>query len=221
MDGAGQQVFARARLTQQKHRESGLTSFFNQLSDVLHGGRLADQGWRNWLGLPVHFKRCSANFRQKSTKMFGMIAKPAKWADFRCFSLSCYDQVAMSEAKRAALPQEQREEFDRLLKSYVEEFRPEGVHETFLVELMVQARLKIARLGRIQGLLNQSSGAPNEAGQNDRAVARIERYTAAAERSYAKALKQLQTDQRQRRQSEAEKWKQLAAVELGDFASRQ
>jgi hypothetical protein len=106
----------------------------------------------------------------------------------------------------AVLPHEDRQEFERLLDSYGQTFTPLNEHETFLVERMVQSRWKLARLQRMEAALFQqmTSQEPNTdpdavivaamlAG-NANAYASLQRYTAAAERSYYKAKRELERE---------------------------
>jgi len=106
----------------------------------------------------------------------------------------------------AVLPHEDRQEFERLLDSYGQTFTPLNEHETFLVERMVQSRWKLARLQRMEAALFQqmTSQEPNTdpdavivaamlAG-NASAYALLQRYTAAAERSYYKAKRELERE---------------------------
>ena len=95
--------------------------------------------------------------------------------------------------------------FDDLLASFHDEFRPETPHECFLVELMAQARWRIARLQRIEAATFDSLVSPgadpkyspeyliahkfgNGAGST---LATLQRMMSAAERSYFKAQTEL------------------------------
>src|SRR5947209_19248309 len=64
------------------------------------------------------------------------------------------------------LPQEDQAEYDRQFICYKQEFRPRSEHETFLVELMVQARWSLKRTYRLQAQVVErmvSAGAPGTA----------------------------------------------------------
>ncbi len=95
--------------------------------------------------------------------------------------------------------------FDGLLASYREEFHPETPHECFLIELMAQARWRIARLQRIESATLDSLVSPaadpknspeeliarkfgNGAGST---LAMLQRMISASERSYFKARAEL------------------------------
>ncbi len=102
------------------------------------------------------------------------------------------------------LAHEDRAEFQALLDKYRAEFKVTTEDETFLVETMVQSRWTLARARRIEGhLLDQLSGQPIEDDPNARiaaqiaaksgaALATVQRYATAAERSYFRARRELQ-----------------------------
>jgi hypothetical protein len=95
------------------------------------------------------------------------------------------------------LPEEDPNDFDRLIERISAEMRPVTEHESFLVGLMAQARWK---RGRIQNhemdLLDQLiSGEPVEA-----KIALMMRYAANAERSYYKAHREFTQSRREREQ---------------------
>ncbi len=107
--------------------------------------------------------------------------------------------------KFAVLPHEDRAEFDRMADAYTKKFRPADDHECFLIELMLQSRWKMARLQRLETcVLNQMAiQDPSATGPDDmlassllkgsaNAYAQVQRYIAAAERSYYKALRELE-----------------------------
>ena len=101
------------------------------------------------------------------------------------------------------LPQESQHEFDRLLSEYRQHFRAANVHEEFLVEEMAQARWRIARCRRLEAEVVRALSGDDESVNPDRALAEalisrgadafqtLQRYMAAAERSYYRAHKQL------------------------------
>jgi hypothetical protein len=98
------------------------------------------------------------------------------------------------------LPHEDQDEFDVLLACLRDEFRPANGHEAFLVEQMAQSRWRLSRARRLETAMfdqmlmgeislddpDQKIAAKLLAG-GDRALATIQRYATAAERSYYKA----------------------------------
>ena len=103
----------------------------------------------------------------------------------------------------AVLSHEDQDEFDILVVCLRDEFRPANEHQSFLVEQMAQARWRLARARRIENAMFEqmlSGVMPNEPDQRiawkllnggDRALANIQRYASAAERSYYKAHAEL------------------------------
>jgi hypothetical protein len=101
------------------------------------------------------------------------------------------------------LHHEDQEEFDILLACLRDEFYPGNQHESFLVEQMAQSRWRLARARRLENamferMLNGYIPADDDQriaakllNGGDRALATIERYAAAAERSYYKAHAEL------------------------------
>ncbi len=113
------------------------------------------------------------------------------------------------------LPHEDRTEFERLLDSYAKSFQPVDDHESYLVEMMVQSRWKTARLHRLEAaILTQMSAQTPSATDPDAMLAaamlkgsanayvQVQRYLAAAERSYFKALRQLENEKEERQRLE-------------------
>jgi hypothetical protein len=104
----------------------------------------------------------------------------------------------------SVLPHESVEEFEGLAARLGAEFHPEGENETFLVHQMIQARWKLFRIERLEGLaLEQVLTEPGSdadpdtrllgvMGRNGNILDKLARYAAAAERSYYKALRELQ-----------------------------
>ncbi len=100
------------------------------------------------------------------------------------------------------LPHENQQEFDQLLAEYRRAFPAANIHEQFLVEEMAQARWRIARVRRLEAEVVRAIAGDN-APDPDRALAEaligntadafktLQRYAAAAERSYYRAHKQL------------------------------
>lgn len=89
------------------------------------------------------------------------------------------------------LPNEDQAEFDRLLESYRNQFGYDGEHESFLVEQMARSRWKLARIQRLE---TATFARASETASTDdwKALATLQRYAAAAERSYYKAHRELQ-----------------------------
>jgi hypothetical protein len=104
----------------------------------------------------------------------------------------------------AVLPHEDLAAFYKSQAGYWNTFKPANDHEYFLVETMVESQWKLARLKRMEfALVQQMCGKDTEhtnpdavvaaamlAG-NANAYASLQRYQAAAERSYYKAKKEL------------------------------
>jgi hypothetical protein len=103
----------------------------------------------------------------------------------------------------AVLPHEDQDEFDILLACLRDEFQPANEHESFLVEQMAQSRWRLARARRLETAMFEQmlkGVIPADDDQRiaakllnggDRALATIERYAGAAERSYYKAHAEL------------------------------
>jgi hypothetical protein len=102
------------------------------------------------------------------------------------------------------LPHESQDEFDELLAGYHRTFVPATPHEQFLVEEIAQSRWRLARIRRIetaaiQQMLDAAGSSDGDAvlaaallDNTAGAFKTLQRYAAAAERSYYRALKQLQ-----------------------------
>jgi len=102
------------------------------------------------------------------------------------------------------LPHEDQEEFDILIACLRDEFQPANQHESFLVEQMAQSRWRLSRARRLETAMfdqmlmedltqddpDQQIAAKLLTG-GDRALATIQRYATAAERSYYKAHTEL------------------------------
>jgi hypothetical protein len=89
------------------------------------------------------------------------------------------------------LPNEDQSEFDSLLERYRDQFGFNGEHESFLVEQMARSRWKLARIQRLETATFErasETGSP----EDWKALATLQRYAAAAERSYYKAHRELQ-----------------------------
>jgi len=118
----------------------------------------------------------------------------------------------------AVLPHEDSQAFDRLIHGYFETFQPHNDHESFLIQLMVQSRWKLARLQRVEAALIQQMVSQDTDRTNPDAVivaamlagnanayASLQRYMAAAERSYYKAKQELERGRAHEAQAAAPK----------------
>ncbi len=109
----------------------------------------------------------------------------------------------LSGAAATVLPHEDKSDYEALAASITGEFRPQGEHENFLVHQMVQARWKLARIERLEQLafeqlLTEPAGDPDPDARILAAMSasgspldKLQRYQAAAERSYYKAHREL------------------------------
>jgi hypothetical protein len=109
----------------------------------------------------------------------------------------------LSSERLAVLPGESQDDLDALIEAIHDELQPKTDTERHFVDRMIAARWKLARLQRweaaaFDAILEREDGA----GDPDRRMIhelkdptsmlhKIERYTAAAERAYSKALKDL------------------------------
>ena len=102
------------------------------------------------------------------------------------------------------LPHEDPEDFTDLAARLRDEFRPGTENENFLVDQMIQARCRLLRVQRLEDLAYEQR-LTEPGGNSDRdarvlvalcssgnALDKLQRYATAAERSYSKALRQLQ-----------------------------
>ena len=89
------------------------------------------------------------------------------------------------------LPNEDQTEFDSLLERYRNQFGFDGEHESFLIEQMARSRWKLARIQRLETTTFQRASETGSA-EDWKALATLQRYAAAAERSYYKAHRELQ-----------------------------
>ena len=105
----------------------------------------------------------------------------------------------------SVLPHESRQDFDDLAARLRTEYTPQGDSESFLVDQMIQARWKLERIGRLEALameqiLTDPAGDDPDPdarllavmSRNNNVLDKLARYSAAAERSYYKALRELQ-----------------------------
>jgi hypothetical protein len=102
------------------------------------------------------------------------------------------------------LAHENREEFEQLADRVRAEFKPEGENENFLADQMIYARCRLLRVQRLEDqayeqiLTEPGSAADPDArilaaiSQSGNALDKLQRYRAAADRSYYKALRELQ-----------------------------
>jgi len=103
------------------------------------------------------------------------------------------------------LPHENAEDYTDLAARLRDEFQPDGENENFLVDQMIQSRCRLLRIQRLEALaFEQILTEPGSSSDPDarilaamcpsgNALDKLHRYTAAAERSYYKALRELQT----------------------------
>ncbi len=113
------------------------------------------------------------------------------------------------------LPHEDQEEFDVLLACFRDDFQPANQHESFLVEQMAQSRWRLSRAQRLESAMFEhmlNGYIPSADDQRiaaklmnggDRALATIQRYITAAERSYYKAHAELLRSQQMRNKAKA------------------
>jgi hypothetical protein len=100
------------------------------------------------------------------------------------------------------LPDESQEEFDALAHQFRAEYQPQGEHQHFLIDQMIQARWRIARINRLEDAAlcqMMDSGATVDV----RALATFQRYRTAAERSYYKAQTEMHNARQQRHENTA------------------
>jgi hypothetical protein len=113
------------------------------------------------------------------------------------------------------LPHENAEEFNDLADRLHDDFQPDGENENFIVDQMIQARCRLLRIQRLEALAFEQiltepgSGADPDARilaaicASGNALDKLQRYAAAAERSYYKALRELRQSRAQNRKSES------------------
>jgi hypothetical protein len=109
------------------------------------------------------------------------------------------------------LMHENQGEFDALKQRIAEEHNPEGEHETFLVEQMVQSRWRLVRISRLENVAFDYMLMGEDPSQSEDPDAKIiaamskngrdplallERYRIAAERAYYNAHKELTANRR-------------------------
>lgn len=103
------------------------------------------------------------------------------------------------------LPHEDPAEFEPIAAAVRHEFRPRTDSENFQVDLMIQARCKLVRFDRLQGLAFEqvltepgSSADPDARilfalGASGNLIDKLERYAAAARRAYYQARRELES----------------------------
>jgi len=125
-------------------------------------------------------------------------------------------------AKSQVIPGEDAAELEALAAQYAQQFEPEYPLETFLVDSMIAADWKLRRLRKIEAQLWQRelTGRPEgpdaaadlaEAYIRNPVLAQVQRRIEATERSYYRALNQMQKIQKEVREFEAEdsrQWKE-------------
>ncbi len=117
----------------------------------------------------------------------------------------------------SVLPNESQAEFDQKLANYRTTYKPQNDPEEFLVAQMVQSRWKLARINRLEAaLVRQMIAADPEHTDADEVIAAamlkgaagplaaLHRYSAAAERAYYKALRELQRNRAQQSEQSGE-----------------
>ena len=112
------------------------------------------------------------------------------------------------------LPHENADDFNDLAARLRGEFQPESENENFLVDQMIQSRCRLLRIQRLEALAfeqiltepggNSDPDARILAGLcgSGNAFDKLQRYTAAAERSYYKALRELRQSRAQQTKSD-------------------
>lgn len=113
------------------------------------------------------------------------------------------------------LPHENTEEFEHISERARAEFTPEGENEIFLVGQMIQARCRLHRIQHLEDqayeqiLTEPGADADPDArilaamGRSGNILDKLERYRGAAERSYYRALRELQTSRKHTQKAEA------------------
>jgi hypothetical protein len=113
------------------------------------------------------------------------------------------------------LPHENADDFNDLAARLGAEFQPESENENFLVGQMIQARCRLLRIQRLEALafeqiLTEPTGNSDPDARiltamcgSGNAFDKLQRYAAAAERSYYKALRELRQSRAQSQKSES------------------
>jgi len=125
-------------------------------------------------------------------------------------------------AQSQVIPGEDAAELESLAAEYRQQFEPESPLEMFLVDSMIAADWKLRRLRKIEAQLWQRELTGHPQGQDAAAdlaeaysrnpvLAQVQRRIEATERSYYRALNQMQKIQKEFREAEAEdsrQWKE-------------
>jgi len=125
------------------------------------------------------------------------------------------------------LPGEDTAAYEQLMQSYEDEFDPQSDHEAFLVTQLVQSRWKIDRIDRLQSeAFDQMLATGTDATSTDAKILhglntstlfdRLERYRAAAERTYHRAHRELTQLRRQHQAAVRHRLDQLLNAPLPD-----
>jgi hypothetical protein len=138
----------------------------------------------------------------------------------------------LSSGILTVLPTESQSDLEHLSASIHQEHKPASPAETFLTDQMIHARWNLARVRRLQAEAIDRILAANPQNSNSDAALldaldtpnnlldKLERYAAAAERAYARALRQLQQlransqkIEKQNKAKEAQDWLQNALAQ--------
>ena len=101
-------------------------------------------------------------------------------------------------ARDLVLHEDEVEEFQDLLSSYERELQPRGVLERELFDQMVHAAWNLRRVRRLEAELSPDASDPLLDESADRALTRLSRYHARAERTYFRCLRELRALQTNR-----------------------
>jgi hypothetical protein len=115
--------------------------------------------------------------------------------------------------RHVVLPGEDPDEYDRLLAELLDEHKPAGPTERFLVQQMAQAQWKLDRIARMEQQIFERRMASGEAADpaaawdqdcaGPNSLLKLGRYQAAAQRAWFKALAALQSLQSPRHAEDA------------------
>ena len=123
-------------------------------------------------------------------------------------------------SKQIVLPHEDREGFERLLTSHRREYDPASPTEEDLIQELAISQWRLLRARRVESeyfaqVFESSSGttlAALIASDDDKGFQKIQRYLAAAERAWRRALKDLQQAQSVRRKMQREEAREQATT---------
>ena len=97
-------------------------------------------------------------------------------------------------SKTVVLADEDQTEFDELIESYASQYSPDNPEQRFLIRQLAESEWRLRRVRRLETAF--FDGHTDEEILNDKevgaALARLTRYETAIERSYYKALKEVQ-----------------------------